>query len=154
MFRFHVSIWLCWFCWVSTRVCTHPGRPCLRKRCTANVCESSAVCEYLPLCVYVWVPLSELASVWLSPSVPWDGPHPVVTIAMILSALPCARLQGSQSRVMNPLESFSSANELKAKLVSAASIIWHTVVKLWFAIVCSSLDVIRDTQLLSQNEDR
>lgn len=154
MFRFHVSIGLCWFCWVSTRVCTRPGRPCLRNRCTANVCESSAVCEYLPLCVYVWVPLSELASVWLSPSVPWDGPHPVVTIAMILSALPCARLQASQSRVMNPMESFSSANEVKAKLVSAASIIWHAVVKLLFAIVCSSLDVIRGRCWVRMKKDK
>lgn len=39
---------------------------------------------------FMCVPFDELGSVWLSPRVPGDDPHPVVTIVMMLSALPCA----------------------------------------------------------------
>lgn len=40
--------------------------------------------------VFMCVPFGQLGSVWLSPRVPGDDPHPVVTIVMMLSALPCA----------------------------------------------------------------
>ncbi len=58
-----------------------------------SLCVCVCLCVNICFCVFMCVPPSELASVRLSPSIPWDGPHPVVTIVMILSPLPCALSQ-------------------------------------------------------------